>query len=108
VAEWIRENTPPGAVILAHDAPLYALLTERRTYTHRFAPGPRLLRRYAPDYVVFDRRTREGRRFAAFVAGRATRRWSVPSDQFDGGIPVFGLGRRAEDAAPGTGSYDPR
>jgi hypothetical protein len=109
VAEWIRENTPTDAVILAHDAPLYALLAERRTYTHRFAPGPRLLLRYTPDFVVFDRRSREGQRFAAFVAARATRRWTLPSDQFDGGIPVFALGRSAEGAAPESGrSYDPR
>ena len=103
VARWLRENTPTDAVILAHDAPLYALLAERRTFTHRFAPGPRLLRRYAPDFVVFDRRTREGQRFAAFVAGRATRRWIVPSDQFEGGIAVFELRK------PGDGRhYDPR
>ncbi len=110
VAAWIRENTPPDAVILAHDAPLYALLAERRTYTHRFAPGPQLLRRVAPDFVVFDRRSREGQRFAALVASVATRRWIVLSDQFEGGIAVFALRKpRAGDAAPGgERSYDPR
>jgi hypothetical protein len=110
VADWIRANTPADAVILSHDAPIHALLTGRRTYTHRFAPGPRLLRRYAPDFVVFDRRTREGQRFAAFVAARAPRRWIVPSDQFEGGIPVFALHppRAGGAAAGGGGSYDPR
>jgi hypothetical protein len=109
VAEWIRGNTPPDAVLLAHDAPLYALLAQRRVYTHRFAPGPRLLREYAPDFVVFDRRTRDGQRFAAFVAGRAARRWSVPSDQFEGGIPVFALEPPSGGTASGGAApYEPR
>ena len=109
VAGWIRENTPPDAVILSHDAPVYALLTGRRTYTHRFAPGPQLLRKYAPDFVVFDRRTREGQRFARLVAAAATRRWIVPSDQFEGGIGVFALSERPRVGAAGAEpSYDPR
>lgn len=110
VAEWIRSNTPPDAVVLCHEAPVYALLTGRRVYTHRFTPGPGLLREIAPDFVVFDRRTRGGLRLAKLVAARATRRWIVPSDQFEGGIAIYAL-RGAADAGGSPAaqpSYDPR
>jgi hypothetical protein len=100
VAEWILANTPADAVLLCHEAPVYALLTGRRVYSHRFEPGEALLRRIAPDFVVFDRRTRKGLRFAKLVAARAVRRWTVPSAQFEGGIAVYALPRGAEGAPP--------
>ena len=107
LAQWIGANTPPDAVLLCHEAPVYALLTGRRVYSHRFAPGPGLLREVDPDFVVFDRRTREGLRLAKLVAARATRRWIVPSDQFEGGIAVYALGGAADSSAVEP-SYDPR
>jgi hypothetical protein len=110
VAEEILASTPPDAVLLCHDAPVYALLTGRRAYSHRFAPGPGLLHRYAPDFVVFDRRTRQNLRFARLVAARAARRWIVPSDQFEGGIAIYAL-HDAPGAEAGPGpppAHDPR
>ncbi len=97
VAAWIREHTPSDAVILCHDAPVQALLTGRRVLTHRFRPGPRLLRKYQPDFVVFDRRSRQDPPFAGLVASRATQRWSVPSDRHPGGIAVYAMPKPAQE-----------
>jgi len=53
VAAWLRENTPADARILAGNAPVLSLLSERRVYTFRFMRRPGITHRYAIDYVVF-------------------------------------------------------
>jgi 4-amino-4-deoxy-L-arabinose transferase-like glycosyltransferase len=54
VAGWLRENTPPDAKVLCVRAPSLAVLSGRRTYTMAFPRGRDLVRRYRPDYVVYE------------------------------------------------------
>ena len=56
LARWVRDHTPPDAALLCNQAPTFALLCQRETYTYRFARSPGLLQRYPTDFVVFDRR----------------------------------------------------
>jgi hypothetical protein len=76
-AQWLREHTPEGAVIMTEAAPIVSVLSGRRVYTNRFARAPDLLGRYGVDYVL-------GYGWAASelendVAARAEQRWLLPS-----------------------------
>ena len=52
IALWLAHNTAPGAGILADQAPVLALLSERPVYSYRFRRGAGLLDRLPIDFVV--------------------------------------------------------
>jgi len=56
IASGIEHHTAPGARILADEAPVLALLSERTVYTYRYRRGADLLVRLPIDYVVLPQR----------------------------------------------------
>jgi hypothetical protein len=78
-AAWIRNNTPPDAVILCHDAPVISLLAGRRAYTYRYPRKVDLLTKYEPDFVLFDFRSPHTWELERAVDSRSTGRWVLPS-----------------------------
>jgi hypothetical protein len=54
VGTWLREHTPPDAVILCNQAPILSYLSGRTAYTYRFVRKPDLIGRTGAAFVVFD------------------------------------------------------
>jgi hypothetical protein len=81
LGKWFRENTPRDAVILCHQAPVLAVLSDRRAYTYRFPRSPELVRNYDPDYVVFYYRTPLVQSLEEFIARIAKEKFTVPCDK---------------------------
>jgi hypothetical protein len=97
LARRIRERTPPDAVILADDAPVFSLLTGRRVYTFRHPRLGNLMERYDPDLVVVDASRYSIPRFEEELARRSQRRWQVSERLSRGRLRVY------EPAAPSGG-----
>jgi hypothetical protein len=75
LAQWLRENTPEGAVILCAEAPTVSYLSGRRAYSYLFARSEDLLAKYDVDYAVLD--PQPPARVARVVSRRARERWDV-------------------------------
>jgi 4-amino-4-deoxy-L-arabinose transferase-like glycosyltransferase len=81
-AAWLRDNTPPDAVILCNQAPQIALLSGRGAYTYRYLREPAPLTRYGVDYVVFDSPVPKA--FDQYVSQHVEEQWLIPT-----GVPGF-------------------
>ena len=75
VAEQIRRNTDPDAVLLAEDAPIFSVLTDRRVYNYRKLPVAALLDRYDPDFVIVNQVSKTGQRFLEVLQDDPRHRW---------------------------------
>ena len=54
MARAVRQHTPPDARIYCNQAPIVALMTDRRTFTYRFRRSPDPLAKYGIDHVLYD------------------------------------------------------
>ncbi len=78
VSQWIEENTPEDAVLLASSAPMYSALTGRKVFTYRFAEGdrlPALLEEWQPQYVIFDGQSPKLQSLVTPVVQRSFQNW---------------------------------
>ncbi|MCG8590285.1 MAG: hypothetical protein MJE66_13420 [Proteobacteria bacterium] len=90
-AAWLRERTADDAVLLCNQAPIYAVLSGRRSYTYRFPRGRDPIDRYGPDHVLLD-----GRGAVARELGRALDARGVPRQTIPGAsVVVYGPLHRA-------------
>jgi hypothetical protein len=75
VAELVKRNLPPDAVLVADAAPIFAVLTDRRVYSFRHPRFGNALDRYEPDALIlhFDHPSTEDAK--AMVFGATKKRW---------------------------------
>ena len=98
-SDWLKQNTPEDAVVLAVTAPIISLLSRRRVYSGRYTRHPNLIDRNGIDYAIAFHWTPSSARRT--MRARAVDTWELASASPGKRTHIYRIEARAKLEAPG-------